>query len=158
MLATTLVPWTCEMSMHSIRSGASGRSSASCSSARARLRAVRSLARRTRCRAKASLALRSTVSSRLRLSPRCGTRRLTRLPRSSLSSSSYTSASSGSSGTSTSLGTASPASPTHRLLLHGPPERAEVVAEPGGLLILHRLGGGGHLAFEALDHLVGAAG
>ena len=72
MLATTFVPWTCEMSMHSIRSGASGSSSASCSSVRASERAVRSLARRTRCRAKASLALRSTVSMRLRLSPRCG--------------------------------------------------------------------------------------
>ena len=36
MLATTLVPWTCETSMHSIRSGASGSSSASCSSDSAR--------------------------------------------------------------------------------------------------------------------------
>ena len=75
MLATTLVPWTCETSMHSIRSGASGSSRASCSSDRASERAVRSLDRLTRCRANASLALRSTVSSRLRLSPRWGTRR-----------------------------------------------------------------------------------
>ena len=58
--------------MHSMRSGASGSSRASCSSESAIERAVRSLARFTRCRAKASFALRSTVSSRLRLSPRCG--------------------------------------------------------------------------------------
>ena len=74
--------------MHSMRSGASGSSRASCSSDSAIERAVRSLDRFTRCRANASFALRSTVSSRLRLSPRWGTRRLTRLPRSSLSSSS----------------------------------------------------------------------
>ena len=44
------------------------------------------------------------------------------------------------------------------LLLQRPPERAEVVAEPGGLLELQRLGGGGHLALEPLDHRLGLAG
>ena len=44
------------------------------------------------------------------------------------------------------------------LLLQRPPERAEVVAEPGGLLELERLRRGGHLALEPLDHRLGLAG
>ena len=47
------------------------------------LRVVRSEARRVLCRAIDCLALRATVSCSAFLSPRCGTRRLTRLPRSS---------------------------------------------------------------------------
>ena len=43
---------------------------------------MRSPARRSLCWVKASLALRSTVSARARLSPRCGTRTCTREPRS----------------------------------------------------------------------------
>ena len=46
-------------------------------------RAVRSLARLSRCWASASAALRVTVSASARLSPRCGTRSDTRDPRSS---------------------------------------------------------------------------
>ena len=96
-----------------MRSGASGRPSASCTSCSAFDRVVRSPPRRVLCRVSACAALRCTVSSRAFLSPRCGTRTPTRAPR--------TSASEGldlggvrrvSAGTSTSRGIASrPASP-----------------------------------------------
>ena len=55
--------------------------SASAISSSALLRAVRSPARRSLCCASASPALRATVSSSAFLSPRCGTRSVTRLPR-----------------------------------------------------------------------------
>ena len=57
-----------------MRSGASGRPSRSCSSLSARARLLWSAARRSRWRVNSSLALRVTVSSSARLSPRCGTR------------------------------------------------------------------------------------
>ncbi len=104
MLATTSVPCRLEMSNDSIRSGGSARPRASESSDSARLRAEMSLARRMRCRANACLALCSTVSIRVRLSPRRGTRRSTRPPRAMPSRSATTSVSGGSCGTSTSRG------------------------------------------------------
>ena len=85
MDATTSSPWKWEMSKHSMRSGAESSPSASAISSRARERVVRSEARLVLCRASACWALRRTVSIRARLSPRCGTRRLTALPRRSLS-------------------------------------------------------------------------
>ena len=66
------------MSKHSIRNGKVGRSSASWSSSKARLRVDRSLARAVLCLISASPAFRLTVSIRARLSPRCGTRISTR--------------------------------------------------------------------------------
>jgi hypothetical protein len=44
------------------------------------------------------------------------------------------------------------------LLLQRPPQRAEVVAEPGGLLELQVFRRGGHLTLEAPDHRLGLAG
>ena len=78
---TTWVPCTWLMSKHSMRSGASSSSRVSWSCWSAWLRVVRSPARVTLCRARLCLALRATVSIRVRLSPRRGTRRSTRLPR-----------------------------------------------------------------------------
>ena len=75
------------------------------------LRVVRSEARLVLCSASDCLALRATVSISAFLSPRCGTRTLTRLPRSPVSQVSSASRSSGSAGTSTSLGTPSADSP-----------------------------------------------
>ncbi len=46
----------------------------------------------------------------------------------------------------------------HRVLLHGLAQRADVVAQPGGPLVLHVLGGGRHLLFEAAQVRAGAAG
>ena len=69
---------------------------------------VRSLPRLVLCSASACAALRATVSIRARLSPRCGTRRSTLLPRSPLSQCPTASASGGSAGTRTSRGTLSP--------------------------------------------------
>ena len=79
-----------------MRSGASGRPRCSCNSVNARLRVLWSLARRSRWRVSSSWALRVTVSSSARLSPRRGTRTLTREPRSIASHSSYVARSSGS--------------------------------------------------------------
>ena len=62
------------MSKHSMRSGASGRSSASWSATSARARALWSEARRSLWRANDSRALSVAVSRRSRLPPRCGTR------------------------------------------------------------------------------------
>ena len=45
----------------------------------------------------------------------------------------------------------------HRLLLQRPVQRAEVVAEPGGLLEVQRLGGGVHLLLDPLDERRGLA-
>ncbi len=75
------------------------------------LRVVRSLARRVLCSVSDCPALRATVSSRARLSPRRGTRRLTGPPRRSASQWVTVSASGGSSGTSTSRGTPLPGAP-----------------------------------------------
>src|SRR5262249_42920073 len=85
-------------------SGASSSPSASWISPSARLRVVRSLARRILCWVSDSAALRATVSSSAFLSPRRGTRRLTRLPRRRQSHSSITGAAGGRTGTSTSRG------------------------------------------------------
>ena len=112
MLATTSVPWLWLMSKHSIRSGASTSESCSCNSLIACERAVRSEARLSLCWAKDWLALRATVSISARLSPRCGTRMTTRLPRLWLSHSDSASTSAGSSGTRTSRGMALPAPST----------------------------------------------
>ena len=70
---------------------------------------VRSLARRILCWASDSAALRATVSSSAFLSPRRGTRRLTRLPRPRHSHSSTAAAAGGRTGTSTSRGMLPPA-------------------------------------------------
>src|SRR5579875_2048738 len=77
----------------------------------ARLRVVRSLALRVLCSASDSAAFRATVSSSAFLSPRRGTRRLTRLPRRPPSHSSMAGASGGSTGTSTCRGTVTPPPP-----------------------------------------------
>ncbi len=45
----------------------------------------------------------------------------------------------------------------HRALLHGLAQRADVVAQPGGALVLHVLGGDRHLLLEAADVGAGAA-
>ena len=200
-----------------MRSGTSSRPSATWISSSAWLRAVRSEARLVLCMTSAWPALRATVSCRLRLSPRCGTRMRTRLPRRSLSSASIVSGSGGSCGHQdlardlVGLGAAveleqevldqlggaalldavghpaalaaDPAAADvedlHRhlervlgerdhvgagavaeddgLLLERLLERAEVVAEPGGLLEVQRLGGGVHLGPDALDERVGVA-
>ena len=71
-----------------MRSGASSRPSACWISSSAWLRAVRSVPRLVLCIISAWPALRATVSCSVRLSPRCGTRMRTRLPRRSDSSSS----------------------------------------------------------------------
>src|SRR5579872_4722385 len=68
-----------------MRSGAWSMPSASAMSCSAWLRVVRSEARLVLCRASACLALRSTVSIRAFLSPRCGTRSSTLCPRRVLS-------------------------------------------------------------------------
>ena len=70
------------------------------------LRVDRSLARLVLCSASDSVAFLVTVSSSARLSPRCGTRSVTRPPRSEVSHSWIVSASGGRTGTSTSRGTA----------------------------------------------------
>ena len=62
-----------------MRSGASGRPSCSWSSLRALARLLWSLARLSRCRVSSSFAFWVTVSWRVRLSPRCGTRIATAL-------------------------------------------------------------------------------
>ncbi|SKW23437.1 Uncharacterised protein [Mycobacteroides abscessus subsp. abscessus] len=93
------------MSMHSMRNGACSSPSASCSSCNAADLVVRSPARLSLCCASASFALRSTVSASAFLSPRCGTRKETREPRSPVSHEAIPSASLGSTGTSTSRGT-----------------------------------------------------
>lgn len=46
----------------------------------------------------------------------------------------------------------------HGLLLHGPAQRCDVVAQPRGPLELQLLAGLGHLPFQLADHGVGAAG
>lgn len=46
----------------------------------------------------------------------------------------------------------------HCLLLHGPAQGGDVVAQPRGPLELQLLAGLGHLAFELADHRVGAPG
>ena len=81
MEPTTSVPWVCEMSKHSMRRGGSARPKASAISSSARFRVVRSEARLAACCCRDSSALRSTVSRRVRLSPRTGTRTSTRAPR-----------------------------------------------------------------------------
>ena len=197
-----------------MRSGTSSSASACWISSSARLRVVRSLARLVLWSASAWAALLATVSWRSRLSPRCGTRIATLLPRRSLSSSSSTSASGrqrrhqhlARDGVAPVVGAdaaveleqevldelgraalvgavghpaALPADPAaadvedlhgdlervlgerdhvgvgavaqhHRLLLQRLGERTEVVAQPGGLLEVERLGGGVHLALDAL--------
>ena len=104
MEPTTLVPWTCEMSKHSIRISATGSSRASCSSCSAWDRMVRSPARRDLCSLRACSALSRTVDSRAALSPRCGTRTSTLAPRSPLSHCASSAALLGSAGTRTSRG------------------------------------------------------
>ena len=79
--ATTWVPCTWQMSKHSMRSGASSRLEGVLQLLSAWLRVVRSPARVTLCRARPAWRCGATVSIRVRLSPRRGTRRSTRLPR-----------------------------------------------------------------------------
>ena len=126
-------------------------------SASARLRVVRSLARRVLCSISDSAAFLATVSSRAFLSPRCGTRRLTRLPRRSHSHSSTAAASGGSSGTRTSRGT------TPRLAARADLRALRGSAAAGGCAAVDGLVGGHRvvavdmaLAEELLDELGGA--
>ena len=46
----------------------------------------------------------------------------------------------------------------HRLLLHRPAQRAEVVTKPGGLLEVELAGGGRHLALQPADQRISLAG
>ena len=111
--ATTSSAPRLDTSKHSIRSGGVARSSASEISLSAWLRAVRSPDRRSLCVASDCAALRSTVSSRVRLSPRRGIATRTEAPRrwASHSASTVSSASAGSAVTSTSRGMSASGSP-----------------------------------------------
>ena len=103
-----------------------------------------------RCRVNSSPALRVTVSSSARLSPRCGTRICTREPRRWHSHSSYVATSSGSYGTSTCFGTpvggSSPYSDS-RMRSTSPPGR-ELLD-----LVEHEALASDHAALAHVEHL-----